>query len=178
MSRRPLTRGAQSPRDSSHPSSGSLLAGDDGDTRDIDHDSDASSGDDPNIVKTKSHGTLLALQSAIDGLSQSQLLSVKDMVQKTAQPTRAQKSQRLRAIVDEHMQHLLTEDASAMYDELWGEVMPARSTSSAFLVQIDRVTEAQSGLRLRTLCNQCRADTDRFSIGSIVSGRPHELRLS
>ena len=40
------------------------------------------------------------------------------------------------------------------------------------------MTEAQSGLRLSTLCNQCRADTDRFSIGSTVSGRPHELRLS
>ena len=52
------------------------------------------------------------------------------------------------------------------------------STSSAFLVQIDHVTEAQSGLRLSTLCNQCRADTDRRSIGSTVSGRPHELRLS
>jgi len=134
MSRRPLTRGSQSPRDSSHPSSGSLLAGDDGDTRDIDHDSDASSGDDPNIVKTKSHGTLLALQSAIDGLSQSQLLSIKDMVQKAAQPTRAQKSARLRAIVDEHLQHLLTEDASAMYDELWHDLADAdaRTWTSIF----------------------------------------------
>ena len=40
------------------------------------------------------------------------------------------------------------------------------------------MTEAQSGPRLSTLCNQCRADTDRCSIGSTVSGRPHELRLS
>ena len=49
---------------------------------------------------------------------------------------------------------------------------------SAFSVQITRVTEAQSGPRLSTLCNQCCADTDRCSIRSTVSGRPHELRLS
>ena len=125
MSTRPVTRGAQSPREGSFASSGSLVAGDDGATRDIDHDSDSSQDDDPNSVKTKSSETLRALQAALDGLSQSQLLSVKDMVQKTAQPTRAQKSQRLRAIVDEHMQHLLTEDASAMYDELWHDLADA-----------------------------------------------------
>ena len=82
-------------------------------------------------MKTKSHETLLALQSAIDGLSQSQLLSVKDMVQKAAQPTRAQKLLRLRSIFDEHMQLLLTEDASATYDELLHDLADADARMDA-----------------------------------------------
>ena len=82
-----------SPREGSHTSSGSLLeAGDDEAPRDDNHESASSEEDGPISVKTKGQASLLALQSALDGLSQSQLLSVKDMVQKAAQPTRAQKS--------------------------------------------------------------------------------------
>ena len=85
-------------------------------------------------MKTKSSETLRALQAALDGLSQSQLLSVKDLVLKAAQPTRAQKSLRLRSIVDEHLQFLLTEDASVTYDELWHDLADAdaRTWTSIF----------------------------------------------
>ena len=93
------------------------------------------SGDeDTDPVETTGQEALLALQSAIDGLSQSQLLSVKDLLVKAAQPTRAQKSLRLRTIVDEHLQFLLTEDASATYDELWHDLADAdaRTWTSIF----------------------------------------------
>ena len=119
------TRGGKTPRGRSLSLSGSRRARDDEDNRDSDHDSDKSADDVTNPVKTKGHEMTLALQSAIDGLSQSQLLSVKDMVQKAAQPTRAQKSLRLRSIVDEHLHFLLIEDASASYDELWHELADA-----------------------------------------------------
>ena len=93
------------------------------------------SGDeDTDPVETTGQEALLALQSAIDGLSQSQLLSVKDLLVKAAQPTRAQKSLRLRTIVDGHLQFLLTEDAAATYDELWHDLADAdaRTWSSIF----------------------------------------------
>ena len=89
MSQRPKTRGGKSPRDSTRTPPGSLEAGDGGGTHDISQDSANSGEDDVDLVETKGQETLLALQLAIDGLSQSQLLSVKDMVQKAAQPRRA-----------------------------------------------------------------------------------------
>ena len=113
---------------------GSHRARDDGENRDTSRDSRVSDEDTTDLVKTKSQATLPALQNAIDGLSPSQLLTVKDMVQKAAQPTRAQKSLRLRSIVDEHLQFLLTEDASATYDELWHDLADAdaRTWTSIF----------------------------------------------
>ena len=59
--------------------SGLRRARDDGETRDPDLDSVDSGEDTTDLVKTKSHETLLTLQSAMDGLSQPQLLSVKDI---------------------------------------------------------------------------------------------------
>ena len=134
MSQRPKRGRGSAAHVRSNSPSGSPRARDDGETRDPDLDSVGSGEDATDLVKTKSHETLLALQSAIDGLSQSQLLSVKDMVQKAAQPTRAQKSLRLRSIVDEHLQFLLTEDASATYDELWHDLADAdaRTWTSIF----------------------------------------------
>ena len=125
MSGRPKTRGGKTPRGRSHSPSGSRRARDDEEKRDSDHDSDKSDDDVTDPVKTKGQETILALQSAIDGLSQSQLLSVKDMVQNAAQPTRSQKSLRLCSIVDEYLQFLLAEDASATYDELWHDLADA-----------------------------------------------------
>ena len=93
------------------------------------------SGDeDTDPVETTGQEALLALQSATDGLSQSQLLTVRDLLVKTAQPTRAQKSLRLRKIVDAHLQFLLTEDAAATYDELWHDLADAdaRTWTSIF----------------------------------------------
>ena len=134
MSQRPKTRGAKSPHDVVATPPGSLEARDGGGMRDFDLASVDSGQDATDQVETKRHETLLALESAIDGLSQSQLLSVKDVVQKAAQPTRAQKSLRLRTIVDEHLQSLLTKDASATYDELWHDLADAdaRTWTSIF----------------------------------------------
>ena len=103
MSQRPKPGRGSAAHVRSNSLSGSPRARDDGESRDPDLDSVGSGEDATDLVKTKSNETLLALQSAIDGLSQSQSLSVKDMVQKAAQPTRAQKSLRLRLIVDEHL---------------------------------------------------------------------------
>ena len=60
----------------------------------------------------------------------------------------------------------------------FGTWLARQATRVASLQGHSRVTEAQSGPRLCTLCNQCRVDTDRCSIRSTVSGRPHELQLS
>ena len=84
MSQRPKARGGKSPRDSTRTPPGSLEAGDGSGTHDISQDSVDSGQDDTDLLEIKSQETLLALQLAIDGLSQSQLLSVKDMVQKAA----------------------------------------------------------------------------------------------
>ena len=89
MSDRPKTRGGKTPRGRSLSLSGPRRARDDEEKRDSDHNSDKSDDDVTDLVKTKGQEMILALQSAIDGLSQSQLLPVKDMVQKAAQPTRA-----------------------------------------------------------------------------------------
>ena len=108
MSQRPKRGGEKSPRDSHPTPLGSLRAGDGGGTAIISEDFANSGQDDADLVETEGQEALLALQSAIDGLSQSQLLSIKDLLNKAAQPTRAQKSLRLRTIVDEHLQFLLT----------------------------------------------------------------------
>ena len=92
MAQRPKRGGGKSPRDSDSTLPGSLRARDGGGTTKISADSVDSGDEDTDLVETKSQETLLALQLAIDGLSQSQLLSVKDMVQKAAQPTRAEVS--------------------------------------------------------------------------------------
>ena len=134
MSQRPKRGGEKSPRDSHPTPLGSLRARDGGGTSIISEDFADSGQDDADLVETEGQEALLALQSAIDGLSQSQLLSIKDLVNKAAQPTRAQKSLRLRTIVDEHLQFLLTEDASATYDELWHDLADAdaRTWTSIF----------------------------------------------
>jgi len=125
MSQRPVRGGGKTPRDSDATPPGSRKARDGGGTRKISGDSVDSGEDDTDLVETKSHEAILALQDAIDGLSQSQLLSIKDLVNRAAQPTRAQKSLRLRSIVDQHLHFLLSEDTAATYDELWHELADA-----------------------------------------------------
>ena len=125
MSQRPKRGGEKSPRDSHPTPPGSLRAGDGGGTSIISHDLADSGQDDADLVETEGQATLLALQNALDGLSQSQLLSVKDLVNKAAQPTRAQKSARLRSIVDEVLFDLLSEDTAATYSELWHDLADA-----------------------------------------------------
>ena len=80
MSQRPKTRGEKSPRDSHPTPPGSLRARDGGGTSIISEDFADSGQDDADLVETEGQEALLALQSAIDGLSQSQLLSIKDLV--------------------------------------------------------------------------------------------------
>ena len=111
MSQRPKRGGGLTPCVCSLSPSGSQRAKDGGETLVSLLESAESDEDTSNSVRTKSHETLLALQSTIDGLSQSRLLLVKGMVQKAAQLTCAQKSLRLRSIVDEHLQFLLTQEA-------------------------------------------------------------------
>ena len=134
MSRRPVTRGGQSPRDSVSIPPGSLRARDGGDSFISSPDSPRSDDDEANRAKTGGADAVLALRSALDGLSQSQLLSLADLARRAAQPTRAEKSERLRSIVDEHLQDLLTENAQLSYAESWHELADAdaRSWSSIF----------------------------------------------
>ena len=134
MSRRPVTRGGQSPRDSVSIPPGSLRARDGGDSFISSPDSPRSVDDEANRAKTGGADAVLALRSALDGLSQSQLLSLADLARRAAQPTRAEKSERLRSIVDEHLQDLLTENALLSYTESWHELADAdaRSWSSIF----------------------------------------------
>ena len=79
MSQRPKRGSGSAAHVRPNSPSGSRRARDDGEIRDPDLDSVDSGEDATDLVKTKSHETLLALQVAIDGLSQSQLLSVKDI---------------------------------------------------------------------------------------------------
>ena len=134
MSRRPVARGGQSPRDSVSIPPGSLRARDGGDSLISSPDSPRSDDDEANRAKTGGADAVLALRSALDGLSQSQLLSLADLARRAAQPTRAEKSERLRSIVDEHLQDLLTENALLSYTESWHELADAdaRSWSSIF----------------------------------------------
>ena len=125
MSQRPIRGGGKTPRDGDATPPGSRKARDGGGTRKISGDSVDSGQDDTDLVETKGQETLLALQNVPDGLSQSQLLSVKELVNKAAQPTRAQKSSRLRSIVDEVLYDLLSEDTAATYSELWHDLADA-----------------------------------------------------
>ena len=113
MAQRPKRGGGKSPRDSDSTPPGSLRARDGGGTTKISADSVDSGDEDTDLVETKGQETLLALQNVLDGLSQSQLLSVKELVNKAAQPTRAQKSACLRTMVDEVLYPLLYLEPSA-----------------------------------------------------------------
>ena len=125
MSQRPNRGRGKTPRDSDATPPGSRKARDGGGSSIISRDPVDSGDEDTDLVETKSQETLLALQNVLDCLSQSQLLSVKDLVNKAAQPTRAQKSARLRAMVDEVLYPLLSEDTAATYDELWHDLAEA-----------------------------------------------------
>ena len=67
-------------------------------------------------------------------VSRSQLLLLANMARKSAQPTHAEKSVRLRSIVDEYLQFLLTEEAQSTYNESWHDLVDAdsRDWSSIF----------------------------------------------
>ena len=105
MSHRRTRGGGKTPRDSGPTPPGSLQARDGGDSLVSSQDSPRSDDDEANRAKTGGADAILALRSALDGLSQSQLLSLADLARQAAQPTRAEKSERLRSIVDEHLQH-------------------------------------------------------------------------
>ena len=122
MSHRQTRGGGKTPRDSGPTPPGSLRARDGGDSLVSSQDSPRSDDDEANRAKTGGADAILALRSALDGLSQSQLLSLADLARQAAQPTRAEKSERLRSIVDEHLQDLLTENAQLSYVESWHEL--------------------------------------------------------
>ena len=107
MSQRPKRGSGSAARVCSLSPSGSHRARDSGKTLISSRDSDKSDDDKSDGGKTKGSDAIQALRSALDGLSQSELLSLVELARPLAQPTRADKSERLRAIVDDHLQHLL-----------------------------------------------------------------------
>ena len=69
--------------------SGSPRAGDGGEKLISSRDSDKSDDDKSDGGKTKGSDAIQALRSALDGLSQSELLSLVELARLLAQPTRA-----------------------------------------------------------------------------------------